>query len=107
MSEQPNTPAAEAQPVVLLEDVIKALQKTFSRVNSETQQNKDKFPEKPTARVSGAVQFEAGLRVTPQGVDYLRVEPNGSIELKLKGEVESDIHYTPATQTPTEPKPNV
>ena len=58
----------------------------------------------PTARLGRTVQFEIALRVSPFAKDEnLLVEQHGSIELRLKGDLDTDIEYVASEP---EPRPN-
>ena len=70
-----------------LEDVIVALQKSFSRVSAKSA---DVPPENARAMVAGQVNFEMALKVDTDA-DYLCVTPKGTIDLKISGVVDTDI----------------
>ena len=73
-----------------LDDVVIALQKTFSRVSARTGQ----VPEQDAqATITGRVDFELGVKVNPDSNHALLPDPQGSIELKLKGGLDTDVRY--------------
>lgn len=93
MSEpDPIAPDAAEKPV-MLEDVVTALQKTFSRVSSITQKNVLAHPDSPTSRLGRLIEFDATVRVSPHDGDYLRVAADGAIDLRFKGQIQNDIQY--------------
>ena len=70
-----------------LDDVVIALQKTFSRVSARSAS----VPvENARALVTGQVNFTLSLKVDPQG-DYLHPASNGSVDLNLAGVIDTDI----------------
>jgi hypothetical protein len=70
-----------------LDDVLVALQKSFSRVSSRTA---DVGPEEARAMISGQVAFAISLKVRYEG-DYLLPDDKGSLDLNLSGTLETDI----------------
>ena len=85
MSEQGNADAPA------LEDIVLALQKTFSRVSAATAE----VPaSQARALVVGQVDFEISLRAAPHDVDHLVQEENGPIQLVLKGRIDTDIRVS-------------
>ncbi|MFA4987382.1 MAG: hypothetical protein WC712_12415 [Candidatus Brocadiia bacterium] len=81
--------AASAKDLGYLEDVVKSLQKSFSRVSRDTAVVSESAAR---ARVVGRVRFTMGLTVTPEG-DRLRVDPAGIITLSIEGEIEPNVRY--------------
>lgn len=78
-----------------LDDVVIALQKTFSRVSARSASVPS---EQARALVTGQVDFTLSLQVDPQE-DYLLLNPKGSVELNLSGSIDTDIR----TEEETEP----
>jgi len=101
MSEQGSMGGDSPERPVMLEDVVTALQKTFSRVNAITQKNMMEKPNSPTSRLGRMIEFDATVRVSPHAGDYLEVAVDGAIDLRIKGQIQNDIEYILE-----EPKPN-
>lgn len=76
---------------IYLENLIIALQKTFSRVNTATAENLEKRPDGPTARISGDVNFTISTKATPEVGDQLAIEKDGHVELTFQGTIDLDI----------------
>lgn len=108
--------AAQSAPT-LLEDVLVALQKTFSRVSSITAaRNSDEFRDQARALIVGEVGFEITLNIEPALVpdstgalpakpDHLRYCTDTSgFPIKLSGRIVSDLRHseapTPSKQNP-------
>lgn len=70
-----------------LDDVLVALQKSFSRVSTRTA---DVDPEMARAMISGQVAFNISLKAELEG-DYLLPNDKGSLDLNLSGTLETDI----------------
>ncbi|NQT03345.1 MAG: hypothetical protein HQ580_15060 [Planctomycetes bacterium] len=70
-----------------LEDVINALQKSFSRVSSDSAKVSDS---EALALIVGKVEFDIQIKLTPNS-DRLLVDTNGVINLGLKGVIDTDI----------------
>ncbi len=70
-----------------LEDVINALQKSFSRVSSESAKVSES---EALALIVGQVEFDIQIKLTPN-LDRLLVDTNGVINLGLKGVIDTDI----------------
>lgn len=94
-----------AEKPVMLEDVVTALQKTFSRVSSTTQKNVNDHPNDPTARLGRMIEFDATVRVAPHDGDYLKVAADGPIDLRFKGQIQNDIEYLVEAPPAQEPEP--
>ncbi len=105
MSDTDPPAPGEAEKPVMLEDVVTALQKTFSRVSSTTQVNMMKNPESPTARLGRMIEFDATIRVSPHEGDYLKLASDGPIDLRFKGQIQNDIEYVVEEPPATEPSP--
>lgn len=73
-----------------LEEVVIALQKTFSRVTQRTKENKDDSVYKTTAMIVGDINFEMTVKVSPED-DCLIFDKIGSIDIKLSGVIDLDI----------------
>jgi hypothetical protein len=66
MATPPKPPAAEPPADVMLEDVLLALQKTFSRLSATTaQRNAEEFRDQARALIVGDVDFEFTVQVAP------------------------------------------
>ncbi|WP_374586790.1 hypothetical protein [Ideonella dechloratans] len=66
MATPPKPPAAEPPGDVMLEDVLLALQKTFSRLSATTaQRNAEEFRDQARALIVGDVDFEFTVQVAP------------------------------------------
>jgi hypothetical protein len=79
------TPGSNEVP---LEDVMIALQKTFSRVSSES----GLVPEgQARALVVGQVQFTLRLRANLALPDHLVQSPDGVMEFTFSGQIDTDI----------------
>jgi hypothetical protein len=74
-----------------VEDIVIALQKSFSRVSTRTAKVSTQAAR---ALVVGRVNFELGLRVEPEADNRLLHSPSGSIELKLTGQINTDIRVS-------------
>ncbi len=72
-----------------LEDLLEALQKTFSRLSSRTAEVRSSMP---AAMITGPVRFTMKLRLEPDS-DHFRAAPDGPVEITLEGEVEPDVRY--------------
>ncbi len=70
-----------------LEDVINALQKSFSRVSGESAKVSES---EALALIVGQVEFDIQIKLTPN-LDRLLVDTNGVINLGLKGVIDTDI----------------
>lgn len=106
MSEKEIPKPDQAEKPVMLEDVITALQKTFSRVSSTTQKNVLENPDYPTARLGSLVDFEATVSLAPHDIDHLKVADGGCISLLFKGQIQNDIEYVVENKAATEPQPS-
>jgi hypothetical protein len=79
-----------------LDDAIVALQKSFSRVSAKSAE----VPfENARAMVTGTVNFDMTLKVQPEK-DYLNLDANGAIDLRLSGTIDTDIRVEEDGQTP-------
>lgn len=97
-----------------LEDVLVALQKSFSRVNALSNENRQKHKGQPTAQILGNVEFKMTLGVRPEadrlmvadgvggpgkevdeaGVDHSTDSfDRGIAQLTMKGVIDTDIAY--------------
>lgn len=109
----PATPAgstpAGPPPATLLEDVLIALQKTFSRLSATTATlNAEEFRDKARALIVGEVNFDIALNVEPTVVPNsdgslpsapgnLRYCSDGSgFPLKLSGRIATDVRHAEA-----------
>lgn len=73
-----------------LHGVLTLLQKSFSRVSEDAAG----VPEnEPLAMIMGGVDFEMSVKVSPED-DFLRVHPEGSITLNLRGTIQTDVRET-------------
>ena len=71
-----------------LDDVMIALQKTFSRVSASSAN----VPEEDSrALITGSVAFELSLKVDLDEKDHLLLNSRGTIDVKLTGTIETDI----------------
>jgi len=92
--------AAKAQPEesqekkLTLDDVVIALQKTFSRVSARSASVPS---DQARALVTGQVNFAFSLKVDPQE-DFLHPTPKGSVELNLSGTIDTDIRSEEETE---------
>lgn len=75
------------EPTPALEDILVALQKSFSRLSYRTAQAPE---DAARALIVGKVDFEIVLNAEPRG-DQLRYEKTGSMNLRLKGQISTDI----------------
>lgn len=71
-----------------LEDILVALQKTFSRVSTISSAVPE---EQARALLIGRVHFDLALRADVSGSDRLVQSSNGALEIKLAGEIDTDI----------------
>lgn len=83
-----NIEANSSPQPIALEDVIVALQKSFSRVSTTSALVP---PEHARALVVGQVGFELTLRVEPENDNRLLYNSVGPMELKLTGQINTDI----------------
>ncbi|GAB4150389.1 MAG: hypothetical protein Kow00107_00840 [Planctomycetota bacterium] len=72
-----------------VEDVVEALQKSFSRVMARTAAVGS---DSACAKLSGPVHFELDLLIEPQG-DRLKVVEEGSVNLKFSGNIDLGVRY--------------
>jgi len=97
----------------MLEDVLVALQKTFSRLSATTAtRGSDEHRDKARALIVGDVAFEISLNVAPQpghdsegsalAAEHLRYCADGSgFPLKLSGRIATDVrHVAPPEAEP-------
>lgn len=94
-SQTPETPPPEGPS---LDDVVIALQKSFSRVSARSA---DVPPENARAMVLGQVSFDLSLRVNSAD-DKLRLDPQGAIDLKVSGTLNMDVRTVEADKTKEE-----
>tara|TARA_R110002111_G_scaffold18776_1_gene45886 strand:+ start:148 stop:477 length:330 start_codon:yes stop_codon:yes gene_type:complete len=89
---------------VSLDDVLVALQKSFSRLSASSRSVPD---ENARALITGVVDFEITsdfeMALSPNAslddsADVLIQQSNGTIRMTLKGQVETDIRLTEATE---------
>ncbi len=77
---------------IYLEDVVIAIQKSFSRVNEATAKNELKTDaQTPTSKLSGDIEFTITTKANPDGKDKLEINENGYIEFCFKGKIDLDI----------------
>ncbi len=76
-----------SKPPAALEDVINALQKSFSRVSRDSAKVEDSDA---LALIIGQVEFDIQVKLSPNS-DRLLVDTNGIINLGLKGIIDTDI----------------
>lgn len=132
MATPPKPPAAEPPGDVMLEDVLLALQKTFSRLSATTaQRNAEEFREQARALIVGDVDFEFTVQVAPAlsakpaaaaapgrrlkaaaaaaepaRPDTLRYcAEGGGFPLKLSGRIATDVRHAEAPAAPPAPEP--
>jgi hypothetical protein len=89
-SQNPSTSTPTGAPAsehLYLEDILVALQKSFSRVSSASG---NVNPDAPLALITGPVGFEITVRVAPER-DRLLHKADGDVQLKLSGTVRPDI----------------
>jgi hypothetical protein len=79
----------EPQPPLYVEDVVEALQKSFSRVLARTAAVSDG---QARAKLSGPVHFELDVLIEPSG-DKLKVVEEGSVNLKFSGSIDLGVKY--------------
>jgi len=76
------------------DDLIVALQKSFSRVSAATDKSqREKDATAPCAMVVGPVKFSLSLNVD-MDKDRLRVQESGSIRLSIDGTLQTDVRVT-------------
>jgi hypothetical protein len=85
-----------------LDDVVIALQKSFSRVSARSASVP---PENARAMVVGQVKFDMTIRTNLEEGDKLRADPGGAIELKFSGTLDTDVR-TVEVETPKKGSPN-
>ncbi|MCO5975180.1 hypothetical protein [Ideonella oryzae] len=133
MATPPKPPAPEPSPNdVMLEDVLLALQKTFSRLSATTgQRNAEEFRDQARALIVGDVDFEFTVQVAPAlsakpaaaaapgrrlkaaaapaepaRPDTLRYcAEGGGFPLKLSGRIATDVRHAEAPAAPPAPEP--
>lgn len=132
MATPPKPPAAEPPADVMLEDVLLALQKTFSRLSATTaQRNAEEFRDQARALIVGDVDFEFTVQVAPAlsakpalaaapgrrlkaaaapaepaRPDTLRYcADGGGFPLKLSGRIATDVRHAEAPAAPPVPEP--
>ena len=110
-----NAPAALPGPT-LLEDVLIALQKTFSRLSSTTAaRESEEFRDKARALIVGEVEFEITLNIEPTLVPdskgVLPAKPGNlrycadksGFPIRLNGRIATDLRHSEAAAAPTPP----
>lgn len=86
---------------ITLEDVINSLQKSFSRVSSDSEKVSSS---EALALIVGQVEFDIQVKLSPgpssdkHKSDRLFVDSNGSIDLGLKGIIDTDIREESNTE---------
>jgi len=89
-SRKKTPPAAEPAPLGV-EDIVIALQKSFSRVSHQTETSRQQGGEASAlALVTGPVEFTLELPATPAG-DRLVYDEKGSLKLTMNGTLHPDI----------------
>ena len=105
MSSEPTrneaTPGAPSSPLdgaegATLDQVVIALQKTFSRVSASTARVAS---HRARAIVTGRVGFSMRLEVAMPQADHLVATPGGPIVLELNGTLDTDVRVQ-ATEAP-------
>jgi hypothetical protein len=114
----PTPPAATPPDPTLLEDVLVALQKTFSRLSATTAAlNDEEHRDKARALIVGDVNFEIALNIDPVAVPNsdgtmpakmgnLRYCADGSgFPIKLSGRIATDVRHAeaPVAEPPAPP----
>src|SRR5688572_4927763 len=85
-SDHPNEPSKVAEGVPL-DEVLTALQKSFSRVSAAAAT----VPESDAlSLISGPISFSMSIKVQPNG-DRLIAKPDGEVALSLSGAIHQDI----------------
>ena len=75
---------------IYLEDLMVAVQKSFSRVMGRT----SRVPSTaPRSHFVDTVNVNISLRARPEGTDRLAVDPQGGISLSLDGKIDLDVRY--------------
>lgn len=86
--------------VPMLEDVLIALQKSFSRLSEQTAVSDKKVPGRPLALMTGDVEFDISMSMQPVATDNdwdsLAYSPSGGgIALRLSGKISTDLRVNP------------
>jgi hypothetical protein len=89
--------ASGAQP---LENVLIALQKTFSRVSASSS---NMPPENARSLIMGNVNFEMAVPLDA-GADRLYYSPTGKVSLRLTGTIQQDVRPVPRSGENPSPK---
>ncbi|MEM6334457.1 MAG: hypothetical protein AAF823_14065 [Planctomycetota bacterium] len=76
-----------------LDDMLVALQMSFSRVSHRTQAQKDRDQEAALAMITGPVAFNMTLNVRPDG-DLLVYDEKGGMQMTVSGTITPDIRYS-------------
>lgn len=84
---KPKGKPEKADKDITLDDVLLALQKSFSRVSHGS---RDVPPESARALIVGNVNFELSIHLKPE-IDRLIHQNDGGIQLKLNGVIQQDI----------------
>lgn len=105
MSTAPDSqPAATTAPLspkaVTVDDVLVALQKTFSRVSARSA---SVGAGAARALVTGNVQFDISIPVAFDGDSQLIVAPAGGQPLRLNGQIATDVRVVAHGDTPAAP----
>ncbi len=85
---------------IALEDVMLALQKSFSRVNRDTAQVDD---DEARAMIIGEIEFQMVISVSPVDngeTSWLKSDPEGGINLSLNGKIDMGIEEKTEENTP-------
>lgn len=75
---------------IYLEDLMVAVQKSFSRVMGRTSQVPSNAPR---SHFVDSVNVNISLRARPESADRLAVDPNGGISLSIEGKIDLDVRY--------------
>jgi hypothetical protein len=99
----PTKTEGDAKESATLDEVLTALQKSFSRVSANAS---DVDPQSARSLIVGNVNFELTIPLTPSG-DKLRHKSKGDLNLKLNGVIHQDVrpvHRAESAEGESEPK---
>ena len=78
-----------------MQDVIIALQKSFSRANQMTAENQRNNGNNPTSRIVGDVEFSISTKAVPGDGDELLIDKDGHVGITFNGTIDLDMDDEP------------
>ncbi|MEM6259539.1 MAG: hypothetical protein AAF711_05560 [Planctomycetota bacterium] len=93
MLEEQKSSTKDAASKTGLEDIVLALQKSFSRVSRESGSFQSDHPDEAVAFVEGPIKFAITMKLSPDGNDRLTYNEQGGLETTIEGVINPDIRY--------------